>query len=517
MEASSPPSSLEGHTFTDSDESLCDSMPKIVGNMQSTPRKEGSSAALAKTPTPAPAKRDLGRHGSPVERHDAPSMERKRMVDERSGNVVHSTSASASSSSLKETFRGEKRKRAEDESGDRRPPVAALSEALLGAEKVERVLQMREKLACQRCAPYNVRRIDRDGAAEEPINDRIADKLEAYAKAIEFEFDEDEKSRFFRSRRYRLAATALRKRRKQCSSIEKALRLSKDVRDIGDGISKTIAEIICNIMYQHHEDLGGHFLRNENLLSAGKYGIIEALCQIHGVAQTTAIELVRNHDITSICDLRSKVSRGFVSLTANQSTGLILYEDLLERIPRSEVDAIFKFVKSALSEISPSAKAHCCGSYRRGAPSCGDVDILICDHDFDPERANVALLKRLVLNLREKGFLTHDLTGYDDASSTVDDKMCGSYMGTCKVHRRHRRIDIKIYASKRLPFALLYFTGNDYSNRSMRFFAKKLGFSLSDKGIKYTGGAEVNHECSSEADIYTFWGLEYIPPNLRNP
>jgi hypothetical protein len=35
-------------------------------------------------------------------------------------------------------------------------------------------------------------------------------------------------------------------------------------------------------------------------------------------------------------------------------------------------------------------------------------------------------------------------------------------------------------------FALLYFTGSDHFNRSMRLFASKKGYSLSDKVSKYS-------------------------------
>ena len=49
---------------------------------------------------------------------------------------------------------------------------------------------------------------------------------------------------------------------------------------------------------------------------------------------------------------------------------------------------------------------------------------------------------------------------------------------------KFRRIDIKIYDIDVKAFALLAFTGCDYWNRSLRYFARKKGFSLSDKGLK---------------------------------
>ena len=47
----------------------------------------------------------------------------------------------------------------------------------------------------------------------------------------------------------------------------------------------------------------------------------------------------------------------------------------------------------------------------------------------------------------------------------------------------HRRIDIKVYETDAFPTALLYFTGSDKFNRSMRLWAKRKGYALQDKGL----------------------------------
>lgn len=39
----------------------------------------------------------------------------------------------------------------------------------------------------------------------------------------------------------------------------------------------------------------------------------------------------------------------------------------------------------------------------------------------------------------------------------------------------HRRIDIKSYPATSYPFAILYFTGSDHFNRSMRLYSKQIG------------------------------------------
>jgi DNA polymerase/3'-5' exonuclease PolX len=44
-------------------------------------------------------------------------------------------------------------------------------------------------------------------------------------------------------------------------------------------------------------------------------------------------------------------------------------------------------------------------------------------------------------------------------------------MGVCRVLEKNRRIDIKVYPREQYGTAILYFTGSDYFNRSMRYLA----------------------------------------------
>ena len=93
---------------------------------------------------------------------------------------------------------------------------------------------------------------------------------------------------------------------------------------------------------------------------------------------------------------------------------------------------------------------------------------------------------------------------------------CGaaSFMGICRLDSLpHRRIDVKVYAPQHYACALLYFTGSDHFNRSMRYYAKKLGwegnrrqgYSLSDKGITWATYDKVppsrKYEKVSEGEI----------------
>lgn len=107
-----------------------------------------------------------------------------------------------------------------------------------------------------------------------------------------------------------------------------------------------------------------------------------------------------------------------------------------------------------------------------------------------------------------------------------------SFMGLCRLpekgdgSKRHfRRIDIKTYPREYLPFALLYFTGSDHHNRSMRAFVDLCGWTLSDRGLckaqrDPASGELVDRspsiDAGSEADVFAAIGLPYRAPHERD-
>ena len=99
-----------------------------------------------------------------------------------------------------------------------------------------------------------------------------------------------------------------------------------------------------------------------------------------------------------------------------------------------------------------------------------------------------------------------------------------SYMGVGRLNGGlHRRIDIKIYPREQFGYAVLYFTGSDYFNRSMRLWARKLGYTLSDHGLYpalrhknekvWTGQ---NISCYTEEEVFKVLQLDYKQPFERD-
>jgi len=124
------------------------------------------------------------------------------------------------------------------------------------------------------------------------------------------------------------------------------------------------------------------------------------------------------------------------------------------------------------------------------------------------------VLSELVQRLHAIKLLTDDLT-----VSGKDFK----YFGVCKVpeeiYKYHRRIDFQLIPLEEWPCALLYFTGSDHFNRSMRLWARKNGMSLSEKSLVVRVTEDMKGKpipVSSEEDVFKALGLEYVPPEKRS-
>lgn len=205
-----------------------------------------------------------------------------------------------------------------------------------------------------------------------------------------------------------------------------------------------------------------------------------------GVGPTTAEQLYRQ-GLRTLEDLELRAN-----LNRQQRIGLRHFHDLDERMRREECTEILEVVRAAALQLQDGLEVVACGSYRRGKPTCGDLDILVT-HERDA--AVEGLFDRLLDKLRGTGFLTDDLTVQKDGRQS-------KYLGVCRLQRpgaKHRRLDIIVVPWEERACALMYFTGSAHFNRSMRLLAVKMGMSLSEHALvknvardgKKTGGPVV--------------------------
>jgi len=170
------------------------------------------------------------------------------------------------------------------------------------------------------------------------------------------------------------------------------------------------------------------------------------------------------------------------------------------------------------------------GSYRRGKATCGDIDVMIT-RPPDDGKTHTGILPRLLSVLRSAGIITEDLSLSSDANDNAE---C-SYRGLCvrpamagqdTQRRLRRRIDILAIPWESRGAALIYFTGDDIFNRSIRLKANKMGYSLNQRGlfadvVRSTGDRFVKtnagHIIASETeeDIFRILGVPWVEPHER--
>ena len=203
--------------------------------------------------------------------------------------------------------------------------------------------------------------------------------------------------------------------------------------------------------------------------------------------------------ITSISNLKTKQEL----LTKQQKIALKYYNELINkntlnavRIPRSEIEKFDKMIKIIANKHNFNYEIS--GSYRRGAESSGDIDVLIS--------AEVNPLSTIIEGLKRVRILTDEFS-YGKA------KWLG--MGKISNNTPHRRIDFFYSSPDEYPFHLLYSTGSAEFNKEMREYAKQKGYRLNEHSIKSLNGNVINTTFRTEKDIFDFLKLKYIPPKER--
>ncbi|KRT86188.1 hypothetical protein AMK59_1203 [Oryctes borbonicus] len=293
---------------------------------------------------------------------------------------------------------------------------------------------------------------------------------------------------------YRKAANVLANHPTRITSGKEAQKL--------DGIGKKIAKKIDEFLQT------GKLQKLENIHNDEKASVINLLTQVSGIGPAKARNLVEM-DIRSIDDLRKHTDK----LTHHQVVGLRYFEDFQKRIPRVEIEEIEKIMKCEVEKLDEDYEITICGSYRRGQPESGDIDALITHPHYTSEmcnKQNKDRLKTIVNTLEKCGLIT-------DVLSLGDTK----FMGACRLNEgaTTRRLDIRLTPCDQYYCCVLYFTGSDIFNKTMRAHANEKGFTLNEHSLRPLGSTGVPGEpvpISSEKDIFDCIEYEYREPQNRN-
>ena len=240
------------------------------------------------------------------------------------------------------------------------------------------------------------------------------------------------------------------------------------------------------------------------ILEREKTNPINILADVYGIGPKKAQELV-NVGIKTINDLRVRQDE---LLNDIQKVGLKYYEEIQERIPRSEIeeyDNMFNEVFKSVSKGSPDAKFEIVGSYRRGAQTSGDIDVIITGKTGE-------VYKKFVDKLLEMGVILEVLSR-GPSKTLVISRLPGQKSQVA------RRVDFLYAPPDEFAFAILYFTGSKIFNTVMRQYGLDKGYTFNEHGIykleNKKKGSKVDKEFKTEKDIFDFLGLEFKTPIER--
>ncbi|XP_018584158.1 DNA polymerase beta [Scleropages formosus] len=329
-------------------------------------------------------------------------------------------------------------------------------------------------------------------APQETLNEGITDFLIELAN-----YEKNVNRAIHKYNAYRKAASVIAKYPEKIKSGAEAKKL--------DGVGAKIAEKIDEYLAT------GKLRKLEKIRSDDTSSSISLLTRVTGIGPAAARKFVEE-GVKTLDDLR-KVEH---KLNHHQKIGLKYFEDFEKRIPRVEMEKMEALIHGELKLLDSEYIGTICGSYRRGAASSGDIDILLTHPSFTSQsEKQPRLLHAVVDHLESVGFIT-------DTLSKGDTK----FMGVCQLDRGeeeeeypHRRIDIRLIPKDQYYCGVLYFTGSDIFNKNMRTHALEKGFTLNEYTIRPLGVTGVAGEpllVDSEKDIFDYIQWKYREPKDRS-
>jgi DNA polymerase IV len=155
-----------------------------------------------------------------------------------------------------------------------------------------------------------------------------------------------------------------------------------------------------------------------------------------------------------------------------------------------------------------------------GGPT--QIDFMITKSGATIRELRNILLDELIPSLFTQDFLQ---AGLAVASKTDGTKWHGASRLPGRDGAKWRRVDFLLVPTEEMGAALIYFTGNDIFNRSIRLLAGKKGMRLNQHGLwkdvirgrsreRMTQGTLL--EGKSEKRIFQLLGVPYRPPEHRN-
>jgi DNA polymerase (family 10) len=288
----------------------------------------------------------------------------------------------------------------------------------------------------------------------------------------------------FKIRAYRNAADAVASSAERIADFDPSRLLA--IPGIGKDLAAKIMEIAATGLSRYREELLGQFPPT-----------ILDLLRLQGVGPKTVALVYQAFGIGSLDALEEAARAGRLrelhGMGAKKEALILKALDEHRRYEGRHLlaDAADEAARLAgfLRQQAPSAEFVPVGSVRRGAETCGDVDILAIGGTPD---------------------VMDRLAAYD----VVERVLAKGETKTSVLLRNGIQADLRLVSPESRGAALQYFTGSKAHNIALRDRALAAGLRLNEYGLfRIDGNERVAGE--TEASIYAALGLDEVPPELR--
>lgn len=236
------------------------------------------------------------------------------------------------------------------------------------------------------------------------------------------------------------------------------------------------------------------------------YKAYKSLIKIMGVGPATIKKWIEQQ-IVDVPSLKQAIKDNVVKLTDVQVIGLRYYDDLNHRIPRDEVTIlgtiIESYLKAAANKRDP-LRLEICGSYRRGQPSSGDIDIIISQAETDHKHPTI--LPKFIDSINADPNLI---------AITSQGPQRVTFIYKSPLSSLARQIDVLYVHPASFITAIVYFTGSAAFNIQMRAIAKSKNYRLNQSGLFHINNLHKPLPLSSESELFDRLDMEYLPPTSR--
>ena len=288
----------------------------------------------------------------------------------------------------------------------------------------------------------------------------------------------------FKVSAYRKAAQSLETDPRSLSEIDKFL----DIKGIGKGVNEVIVEYVENgestVFKELQESVPAGLVQMTKIPTLGP----KKIAKIYKELGIDTLEGLKN-----ACENEAiSALSGFGKKTEENISKAI--DDILVRPERYAINQILKFreiIENHLSGSEHVERFDVAGSARRMKETSRDIDYIMISKDpqaFTEEITQADFVKETVVS------------GDKKLSIIIEDDL------------QEINVDFRFVTEAEYYSTLHHFTGSKEHNVKMRQIAKKRDEKISEYGVEKEGETVT---FDSEADFYSHFGLEYIPPAMR--